>query len=152
MLRAGRRRVRGALADAPAAHLLAINPRQRVAPLIQITFVFSGIPTFMRGAFFRICADRTLRGPEGSIVARYTARGWQLGVRNCREFEAIGPVTLRAHSADGRREHLGPFDVVRAAEGALFDRSRCLGTFCTNRAASPTLPDWHEIALLDKDF
>jgi len=117
--------------------------------MIQIAFVFGGVPAFVRGAFFRICADHTLRGPEGSVVARYNALGWHLGARNCREFEATGPLLLRAHFADGRRERLGPYEVIRAADGALFDRSHCLGVFCTNRAASPHLPEWQEIALLD---
>jgi hypothetical protein len=119
--------------------------------VIQIAFVFGGVPTFVRGAFFRICEDRTLRGPESSVVARYTARGWQLGARHCREFEAMGPLLLRAHFADGRRQSLGPYGAIRAADGALFDRGHCLGIFCTNRAASPDLPEWQEIALLDGD-
>jgi hypothetical protein len=63
----------------------------------------------------------------------------------------MGPLLLRAHFADGRRERLGPYGAVRAADGALFDRGHCLGIFCTNRAASPTLPEWQEIALLNGD-
>jgi hypothetical protein len=117
--------------------------------MIQIAFVFGGVPAFVRGAFFRICSDRTLRGPEGSIVARYNAQGWHLGTRHCREFEAMGPVLLRAHFADGRREHLGPYGAIRAADGALFEHGRCLGMFCANRAAPASLPEWQEIALLD---
>jgi hypothetical protein len=97
--------------------------------------------------FFRICSDGTLRGPEGSLVARYTAFGWQLGGRGCREFEALGPLFLRANLADGRRERLGPYEAVRAADGALFDRAHCLGIFCPDRAASPGIPEWQEITL-----
>lgn len=118
--------------------------------MIKLAFTFSGIPLFVRGAFFRICADGTLRGPEGSVVASYTSQGWRLGTRSCREFEALGPLFLRAHFPDGRREHLGPYEAVRAADGALFSRSRCLGIFCTNRAASPGLPEWNEIAFLER--
>jgi hypothetical protein len=117
--------------------------------LIKLSFTFGGIPVFVRGAFFRICMDRTLRGPEGSLIARYSAVGWQLGSRNCREFEALGPLLLRTHFPDGRREHLGPYEVVRAADGALFNRTHCLGIYCTNRAAAPGLPEWNEIAFLD---
>ena len=120
--------------------------------MIQIAFVFAGVPAFARGAFFRICADRTLRGPEGSVVARYTAQGWQLGTRNSREFEAMGPLLLRVHFADGRRERLGPYEAVRVADGALFDRGHCLGVHCASPAVSPSLPHWKEIALLDGDY
>lgn len=120
--------------------------------MIKLSFTFGGIPVFVRGAFFTIRADRTLRGPEGSLVARYTPVGWQLGARNCREFEALGPVLLRASFPDGRREHLGPYELIRAADGALFDRTHCLGIFCTNRAASPGLPEWNEITFLDEAY
>ena len=58
--------------------------------MIKLSFTFDGIPRFVRGAFFRICADGTLRGPEGSLVASYTSKGWLLGARSCREFEAHG--------------------------------------------------------------
>jgi hypothetical protein len=121
-----------------------------VGGLIKLSFTFDGIPRFVRGAFFRICADGTLRGPEGSLVASYTSKGWLLGARSCREFEAHGPLFLRAHFADGRREHLGPYDSVRAADGALFNRTRCLGVFRTNFAVSPGLPEWNEIAFLER--
>ena len=103
---------------------------------------------FVRGAFFRICSDGTLRGPEGSLIARYTALGWKLGARECREFEVIGPLFLRANFADGHRERLGPYEALRAADGALFDRAHCLGIFCTNRAVSPGIPEWREITIL----
>jgi hypothetical protein len=118
--------------------------------VIKLSFTFGGIPLYVRGAYFRICADGTLRGPEGSLVASYTSQGWRLGTRSCREFEALGPLFLRAHFADGRRQHLGPYEAVRAADGALFSRTRCIGIFCTNRAASPGLPEWNEIAFLER--
>jgi hypothetical protein len=119
-----------------------------VNALIRISFTFSGVPVIVRGAFFRICADGSLRGPEGSLVARYTTMGWRLGTRDSREFEAIGSLFLRTSFADGRRERMGPYEAIRAADGALFDRAHCLGIFCTNRAASPGLPEWNEITIL----
>jgi hypothetical protein len=115
--------------------------------VISLTFTFSGIPVFVRAAFFRICADYTLRGPESSVVAVYTAYGWQLGARKCREFEARGPVLLRAVGPEGVTEHLGPFELVRASEGALFANGRCLGTYCGIRGALPG-HEWREVALL----
>ena len=118
--------------------------------MISLSFTVSGVPVFARGAFFKICADSTLRGPEGSLVATYSSLGWRLGGRSYREFEALGPVFLRAQRADGRTEIIGPYELVRVGDGALFGHGRCLGSFCTNRALSPGIPEWSEITLLDR--
>jgi hypothetical protein len=118
--------------------------------LISLSFTLSGVPVFARGAFFRICADGTLRGPEGSLVATYGSLGWRLAGRDYREFEAIGPLFLRAHRADRRAEVMGPYEIVRAGDGALFGHGRCLGSFCANRALSPGIPEWSEVALLER--
>jgi hypothetical protein len=118
--------------------------------LIRLSFTFSGIPVFVRAAFFRICADRTLRGPDGTLVATYSSLGWWFGTRNYREFEAVGPLFLRASCLDGRTEHLGPYENLRAADGSIFTRTSCLGTFCADRAASAGAADWNEITLLDR--
>ena len=118
--------------------------------MISLSFTLSGVPVFARGAFFRICADRTLRGPGGSLIATYGSLGWRLGGRNYREFEAAGPLFLRAHRADGRAEVMGPYEFVRAGDGALFGRGRCLGSFCANRALSPGIPEWSDITILDR--
>lgn len=118
--------------------------------MISLSFTLNGVPVFARGAFFRICADGTLRGPEDSVVATYSPLGWRLGGRDYRDLEALGPLFLRACRADGRAEVLGPYDFVRAGDGALFGQGRCLGTFCTNRALSPGIPEWSEITLLDR--
>lgn len=110
----------------------------------------SGAAVFARGAFFRICADGTLRGPEGSLVATYGSGGWRLGGRSYREFEAAGPVFLRVRRIDGLAGIMGPYEFVRAGDGALFGHGRCLGSFCANRALSPGIPQWSEITLLDR--
>ncbi len=115
--------------------------------MISLVFTFSGVPVHLRAPFFRICADNTLRGPESSVVATYTAYGWTLGERKCREFEARGPVTLRAIASDGLAEHLGPYEMVRAEAGSLYAEGRCLGTYCVTRGASDG-HQWREVALL----
>ncbi len=115
--------------------------------MISLTFTFSGVPVHLRAAFFRICADNTLRGPESSVVATYSAYGWRLGERKCREFEARGPVMLRATGADGATERLGPYEMIRAGDGALYADGRCLGTYCVTRGA-PAEHKWREVALL----
>jgi hypothetical protein len=117
--------------------------------LITLSFTSDAdVPLFVRGAFFKICAGGELRGPEGSLVATYTPRGWRLGARDCREFEVLGPLFLRVNLADGSRKNLGPYDLVRGADGALFSHGHCLGIFCANRAVSPGVPEWSEITLL----
>lgn len=118
--------------------------------MIRLSFTFSGIPVFVRAAFFKICADGTLRGPDGTLVATYTSLGWWFGTRNYREFEAVGPLFLRANCPDGRTERLGPYENVRAADGSLFTRTTCLGSFCANRLSSPGTAEWNEITLLDR--
>jgi hypothetical protein len=119
--------------------------------LIKLSFTHSGVPVFVRGAFFRISSNGTLRGPEGSLVATYTDLGWRLGARHYREFEAVGPLFLRANHLGGRCERLGPYELVRAADGAVFGEGRCLGVFCLNRAMSPGIPEWSDITLLDRE-
>jgi hypothetical protein len=118
--------------------------------LISLSFAHSREPVFARAAFFRICADGSLRGPEGSVIATYSPLGWRLRGRDYRDVEALGPVFLRASRTDGRAEVLGPYELVRAGDGAVFGQGRCLGTFCTNRALSPGIPEWSEITLLDR--
>ena len=102
----------------------------------------------VRAAFFRICADRTLRGPDSSVVATYTPHGWKLGARSCREFEAAGQIFIRATCSDGRRENLGPYDFIRASEGGLFTKGCCIGIYCSNRGLALSAHEWSEVALL----
>lgn len=120
--------------------------------LISLSFTFSGVPVYARGAFFKICADSTLRGPEGSLIATYSPLGWKLGGRTYREFEATGPLLLRAYHLHGRgAEVTGPYELVRAGDGALFGNGHCLGVFCTNHARAPGIPEWSEITLLNPE-
>ena len=67
-------------------------------------------PTCTVAAFFRFCADGTLRGPENFLVARCVEGTWSLSGRTHRELDCEGPVTLRlsmgAHEAPVM---LGPF-------------------------------------------
>jgi hypothetical protein len=101
----------------------------------------------VRAAFFRICADSTLRAPDSSVVATFSSRRWRLGKRGCDEFTCTGPVLLRIKRHDGVTERLGPYELVRAAEGALFTQGRCLGTH-TVPGMDSTNDSWEEITLL----
>jgi len=118
--------------------------------LISLSFTLSGTTVYARGAFFRICADQTLRGPDGSLVATYSVHGWRLAGRNYREFEAVGSMFLRAQHVDGRSEVMGPYALVRAGDGMLFEQGRVLGRYCTIRAAIPGVEEWSEVTFLNQ--
>ena len=62
----------------------------------------------VRGAYFRICADGTLRGPDNAVAASYTNGLWQLGKRRHRTLECREAVYLRVTTSDGQRECIGP--------------------------------------------
>lgn len=102
----------------------------------------------VRGMHFRICADATLRGPDNAIAAHYSKRVWLLGPRQYRGFECSGPIYLRITNSDGSRNHVGPYNFIKAADGAIFSANSCLGLHAT-RAEAGISPDvWREIAFL----
>ncbi len=104
--------------------------------------------TLARGAYFRICADATLRGPDNSVTARYTDRLWRLGTKQYSQFECPGPVYLRVTDRDDLCTHIGPFEFIRAADGALFSRQGCLGAHAMGIGIDGATFLWKEIALL----
>jgi hypothetical protein len=117
-----------------------------------ITLIFRPVhgesPALVRGMHFRICSDATLRGPDNSIAACYTHRLWRLGARQYRSLECDGPVYLRTMSSDGSRERLGPYNFVKATEGAIFTHDSCLGVYASLADAGELAAVWQEIALL----
>jgi hypothetical protein len=117
--------------------------------LITLTFrpVDGESTVAVRGVYFRICADGTLRGPDNDVAARSVDSLWQLAHRRHRSFECGGPVYLRITDNAGRRTHIGPYDFLKAAGGAIFTRDSCLGTY-TPRAESGMGAVWREITFL----
>jgi hypothetical protein len=119
---------------------------------VNLTLVFScrhpDQPVSVRAAFFRICMDATLRAPDGGIVATFSSRRWRLGKKGCEDFIASGPVLLRIKRHDGITEHLGPYELVRAADGALFTQGRCLGLHPCEASVSTAADRWEEITIL----
>jgi hypothetical protein len=117
-----------------------------------ITLTFSRasphFPVSVRAKFFRICADSTLRGPDSSVIATYSEHRWKLGTRGCHEFHCSDPVYLRVTDPAGKCERLGPYEFVRAAEGALFTNGRCLGAHSPAWNGQVETHCWHEITLL----
>jgi hypothetical protein len=102
----------------------------------------------VRGTYFRICADATLRGPDNTIAASYVKGLWQLAHRQHRSFECSGPVYLRLTNSDGRRERIGPYSFIKAADGAIFTPDGRLGRYSDRSDADVSLHRWLEIALL----
>jgi hypothetical protein len=117
-----------------------------------ITLIFRPVhgesPVSVRGAYFRICADATLRGPDNAIAASYSKGLWQLGRRQHRSFECSGPLYLRALNSFGRHERTGPYEFVKAIDGALFTHTDYLGAFALPSAAVGSVELWREIAFL----
>ena len=121
--------------------------------MITLTFrpLHGEASTLARGVYFRICEDGTLRGPDNAVTARYADRRWSLGQRHYREFECSGPIYLRVTDREDNRERLGPFDFVRASEGALFTHQSCLGMHAPGGALDASTYLWREVALLSED-
>ncbi|MDE2447744.1 MAG: hypothetical protein KGO22_02155 [Gammaproteobacteria bacterium] len=71
----------------------------------------------VRGAYFRICADGTLRGPDNAVAASYTNGLWQLGRRRHRTLECREAVYIRVTTSDGQRECIGPYEYLKVAGG-----------------------------------
>jgi len=102
----------------------------------------------VRGAYFRICADGTLRGPDNCITGVYADGIWEVACRQHRAFECGELVELRVTDCEGVQERLGPYDFVRASEGALFTRERCLGMHASRRFSDVPSVHWQEVAIL----
>src|SRR6185312_6372764 len=104
----------------------------------------------VRGAYFRICADGTLRGPDNAVAASYTNGLWQLGRRRHRALECREAVYLRVTTSDGQRECSGPYEYLKVAGGDIFSDNAYLGTHSGGKSCLPDNNIWREIALLSE--
>jgi hypothetical protein len=102
----------------------------------------------VRGAYFRICADGTLRGHDNAVAASYTNGLWQLGRRRHRMLECREAVYLRVTTSDGQRECIGPYECLTVAGGDIFSNDTYLGAHSHGESYSPHGDIWREIALL----
>ncbi|HUN74811.1 MAG TPA: hypothetical protein VMU40_09885 [Steroidobacteraceae bacterium] len=102
----------------------------------------------VRGTYFRICADQTLRGPDNDIAASYSDYIWRLALRECRAFECDSPVYLRVRGREGPFHSIGPYEFLRVKEGAIFTHDMRLGVHAPNERLGRLLEVWHEIVLL----
>ena len=103
----------------------------------------------VRGAYFRICADGTLRGPDNTITARYSDGLWRLGPKRHTSFECAGPVYLRVTNSRGERECMGPYPSIRAADGAIYSQETRLGVHAVRaQFGSEAIEVWLEISLV----
>jgi hypothetical protein len=120
--------------------------------LITLTFrpMRGEATVLVRGTYFRICADQTLRGPDNDVAASYSDHVWRLALREHRAFECAGPVYLRVRGRDRQCQSMGPYEFLRATEGAIFTHEMCLGVHVhVPRADFGPLPAlWQEIVLL----
>jgi hypothetical protein len=102
----------------------------------------------VRGAYFRICADGTLRGPDNAVTASYTDGLWQLGRRQNRILECREPVYLRVTTSDGQRDCIGPYECLKVTGGAIFSNDTYLGAHTRGDSYLPQSDIWQEVALL----
>ena len=109
----------------------------------------TGPTVLVRWAHFRICSDGTLRGPDNTTAAHYSDGLWHLGQRRHISFECAGPIYLRVTNNDGQRECVGPYAVIRAADGAIFTHDGCLGVHVARaQLGSQTVEVWEEVSFL----
>jgi hypothetical protein len=102
----------------------------------------------IRGAYFRICADGTLRGPDNAVVGTYLNGLWQLTRGRHRAFDCSGPVFLRVTNSDGRCEHAGPYPLVKVKGGAIFADDSCLAVHDSRQETGSTVVPCREVVLL----
>jgi len=103
---------------------------------------------FVRGTYFRICADGTLRGPDNAVTANYSDGLWQVARTQHRILECRATVYLRVTSSDGRRKSIGPYECVRVAGGEIFSNDIYLGAHTRESSRFPGMDVWSEIAIL----
>ena len=120
--------------------------------MITLTFrpLSSESVILVRGAYFRICADGTLRGPDNAVTASFTDGLWRLGRRQHRTVECREPVYLRVTTSDGQRECIGPYECLKMTGGAIFSNDTYLGAHTRGESNLPQLGVWNEIALLSE--
>lgn len=103
---------------------------------------------FVRGTYFKICGDGTLRGPDNSVTASYADGFWQVARRQHRVLECRATVYLRVATSDGRRTSIGPYECLRVTGGEIFSNETYLGAHTRKDTRSPEIDIWTEIALL----
>jgi hypothetical protein len=104
-----------------------------------------------RAAYFRFCADGTLRANGNSVAATREDDCWRLGQRLFRELECSGPVYVRARrTADAAPVRLGPYSVLRTAAGLVYGDDACLDVRLPTVNREPA-QSWYEVALLLKN-
>jgi hypothetical protein len=65
-------------------------------------------------------------------------------------FECSGRL-LRVTDSAHHQEHLGPYEFLRAAEGAIFSNQACIGIHAPGGILEMSTSRWHEVALLSDD-
>jgi len=104
----------------------------------------------VRGAYFRICADGTLRGHDNAVAASYTDGQWQLGRGRHMMLECRETVYLRVTTSDGRRECIGPYEYLKVSGGEIFSNDTYLGAHARGESHLPKGDIWREVAVLSE--
>jgi hypothetical protein len=111
----------------------------------------SELLVLVRGTYFRICLDGTLRAPDNTVTARYADGIWLLGQRQHRTVECREPVYLRVTHRDGNRESTGPYEALTVSGGAIFSNQAYLGSHAPQHDSGGLADEiWREVAILSQ--
>jgi hypothetical protein len=118
--------------------------------VITLTFrpLSSESVVLVRGAYFRICLDGTLRGPDNTVTASYSDGLWRLGRRQHTTLECREAVYLRVMTLHGQRECIGPYECLKVTGGAIFSNGAYLGAHTRGSSHLADADIWGEVALL----
>ena len=121
--------------------------------MITLAFrpVSGELAVLIRGAYFRICADGTLRAPDNTVTANYADGIWSLGQRQHRILECREAVYLRVTHRNGSLESIGPYESLTVSGGAIFCDHTYLGAHAAHsEPACVASRIWREIAILPR--
>jgi hypothetical protein len=101
-----------------------------------------------RAAYFRICEDATLRGPDNTVAAVYADHCWLLGSRRFRSFDCEGPVYLRVKTSAGGIAQTGPYGFRTSRRRLALYPGHLPGHLLSGLEPASAQDHWREIALL----
>lgn len=105
----------------------------------MITLTFRALSNdsmiFVRGTYFRICADGTLRGPDNAVAASYSGGLWQVARKQHRVLECPASVCLRVTTSDGQQKSVGPYQSLKVTGGEIFQMTSILALIRAKRRA-----------------
>ena len=104
--------------------------------------------TLVRGTYFTICSDGTLRGPDYTVAAIFAGGIWHVARRRHRVLECGTAVFLRIMTSAGRRKNIGPCERLKITGGEVFANDVFLGAHMREKSFAAEIDIWRDIAIL----